>query len=55
MIWNDRIMAESPASLQSIGDRLGVTKERVRQIEKKIYEKFRGFIKDEIPSLGAVL
>jgi len=55
MIWNDRIMAESPASLQSIGDRLGVTKERVRQIEKKIYEKFRGFIQDEIPSLGAVL
>lgn len=55
MIWNDRIMAESPASLQSIGDRLGVTKERVRQIEKKIYEKFRGFIKDEIPSLSAVL
>jgi len=55
MIWNDRIMAESPASLQSIGDRLGVTKERVRQIEKKIYEKFRGFIQDEIPSLGTVL
>ena len=55
MIWEDRIMAETPASLQSIGDRLGVTKERVRQIEKKIYEKFRAFIQDEIPSLDTVL
>jgi RNA polymerase sigma-32 factor len=55
MIWNDRIMAENPASLQSIGDRLGVTKERVRQIEKKIYEKFRAFIQDEIPSLDTVI
>ena len=55
MIWDDRIMAETPASLQSIGDRLGVTKERVRQIEKKIYQKFRTFIQDEIPSLDTVL
>jgi RNA polymerase sigma-32 factor len=55
MIWNDRIMAETPASLQSIGDRLGVTKERVRQIEKKIYEKFRVFIQDEIPTLDTVI
>lgn len=55
IIWNDRIMAESPASLQSLGDRLGVTKERARQIEKKIYDKFRVFIQDEIPSLDTVL
>ncbi len=55
IIWTDRIMADSPASLQSIGDRIGVTKERVRQIEKKIYEKFRAFIQDEIPSLDTVL
>ncbi len=55
MIWNDRIMAENPASLQSIGDRIGVTKERVRQIEKKIYQKFRAFIQDEIPTLDTVI
>lgn len=55
MIWNERIMAESPASLQSIGDKIGVTKERVRQIEKKIYGKFRGFIQDDIPSLDTVI
>ncbi len=55
LIWNERIMSESPASLQSIGDKIGVTKERVRQIEKKIYEKFRKFIQDDIPTLDTVL
>ncbi len=34
-----RVMAEEPASLQSIGDRLGITRERVRQIESAALEK----------------
>lgn len=55
VIWTDRIMAETPASLQSIGDNLGVTKERIRQIEKKIFQKFKAFIKDDIPELDSVL
>ncbi len=55
LIWSERIMAENPASLQSLGDKIGVTKERVRQIEKKIYGKFRSFIQDDIPSLDTVL
>jgi len=55
VIWTDRIMAETPASLQSIGDNLGVTKERIRQIEKKIFQKFKAFIKDDIPDLNSVM
>ncbi|MFQ5441615.1 MAG: RNA polymerase sigma factor RpoD/SigA [Thermodesulfobacteriota bacterium] len=43
LIIEDRVMAENPASLQNLGDRLGITRERVRQIQgealKKIGEK----------------
>ncbi len=46
LIIEDRVMAEEPASLQNLGDRLGITRERVRQIQgealKKIGEKLAG-------------
>jgi RNA polymerase sigma-32 factor len=41
VIARERWLAESPATLQSLGDKLGVTKERVRQIEDRTREKIR--------------
>ena len=36
-----RVLAEDPVSLQAIGDELGVTRERVRQIEGEAFKKLR--------------
>ncbi len=35
----DRVMADEPASLQLLGDKLGLTRERVRQIETEALKK----------------
>ncbi len=42
LIVETRIMAEEPATLRELGERLGVSKERVRQLEERAYDKLRG-------------
>lgn len=41
MIVEERLMAEDPPTLQELGDRLGVSKERVRQLEERARAKLR--------------
>ena len=36
MIWDDRLTSMDPASLSELGQRFGVSKERVRQLEARI-------------------
>mgnify|MGYP001814179886 FL=1 len=48
-IFDQRIFSDSPATLQQIGDQYGISRERVRQVEKNIIKKMREFFKDEIP------
>lgn len=47
-ILNDRLLAEEPKTLQEVADLYGLTRERARQIETKVIEKLREFLK---PSL----
>ena len=47
-IFNLRIFSDSPATLQEIGDRYSISRERVRQVEKSIVDKMRDFFKQEI-------
>ncbi len=47
-IFNLRIFSENPATLQEIGDRYGISRERVRQVEKNIVVKMRDFFKREM-------
>jgi RNA polymerase sigma factor (sigma-70 family) len=42
--------SEDPMSLAQLGKRLGVTKERVRQIESKAMDKLHTLLKDSLPS-----
>jgi RNA polymerase sigma-32 factor len=48
-IFEQRIFSDSPATLQEIGDRYSISRERVRQVEKNIIKKMREFFKREIP------
>ena len=43
-IFDARLMAEEPLTLQEIGDRYGVSRERARQIEARIVQKLRSFV-----------
>ena len=42
MIVKERLMTEEPPTLQELGSRLGVSKERVRQLEERARTKLRG-------------
>ena len=42
MIVKERFMKEEPPTLSELGVRLGVSKERVRQLEERARSKLRG-------------
>ncbi|MEW6387396.1 MAG: RNA polymerase factor sigma-32 [Thermodesulfobacteriota bacterium] len=44
-----RLLAEKPLTLQVIGARHGISRERVRQIEDRLIKKLRHYLKSEIP------
>ncbi len=48
-ILEQRILSEEPVTLQSIGDRYGITKERVRQIESRLVGKIRSYMEEQLP------
>jgi RNA polymerase sigma-32 factor len=50
-ILENRILAPIPATLHEIGNKYGISYERVRQIEKNIVKRFKAFVTREIPDL----
>lgn len=44
-IFRSRLLAEQPATLQEIGERFGISRERVRQIEGRLKKRFQEFLK----------
>ncbi len=46
-IFEQRLMADLPITLQEIGDEYSISKERVRQIETRILNKLREFFKEK--------
>jgi RNA polymerase sigma-32 factor len=47
-IFDKRMVAEDPLTLQELGDEFGVSRERVRQLESRIAGKLRAFLKDSM-------
>jgi len=46
-IFQKRLFAEVPNTLQEIADTYGITRERIRQIESRLVQKMRGFFKEK--------
>jgi RNA polymerase sigma-32 factor len=44
VIFEGRLMAEEPLTLQEIGDRYGISRERVRQIEERVKKKLKAYL-----------
>jgi RNA polymerase sigma-32 factor len=47
-IFDRRLLADRPLTLQQIGDRYGISRERVRQIETRITSKIKAYLREEI-------
>lgn len=47
-ILGERILADDPKTLQQMGDGFGLTRERVRQIEKKVVDRLREYLRENL-------
>ena len=47
-IFRDRVMNEDPVTLQELGDRWQVSRERARQIEKRLLLRLRDYLQGEL-------
>ncbi len=50
-ILDKRILAESPVTLQSLADTYHISKERVRQLEERLFEQLKGYLKREFKTM----
>jgi RNA polymerase sigma-32 factor len=48
-IFDNRIMSENPVTLQDLGDKYNISRERVRQIQVKIVNNIKKWLMEEIP------
>ncbi len=54
VIFDERLLAEEPHTLQEIGDRYGISRERVRQIESRVKRRLREFLEEHFEDLRGV-
>ncbi len=47
-IFDHRLVAEDPLTLQELGDRFNISRERVRQLEQRLLQKMREFLQAEM-------
>ena len=50
-ILERRILASRPETLQTLGNQFGVSRERIRQVEKRIIEKLRQYLFKHLPDV----
>ncbi|MFH2006413.1 MAG: RNA polymerase factor sigma-32, partial [bacterium] len=48
VIYRERLMSDSPLTLKQIGDQYGVSRERARQLEKRLLGKLRDYLREEM-------
>jgi RNA polymerase sigma-32 factor len=50
-LLKNRLMAETPMTLQTVGNQLHISRERARQIEKRVLHKVRILLKEKFPDM----
>jgi RNA polymerase sigma-32 factor len=53
-LLDDRILSESPLTLQALGERFGTTREAVRQAEVRLMKRLKEFLSEELGELGRI-
>jgi RNA polymerase sigma-32 factor len=53
-LLDERILSDSPLTLQLLGDRFGTTREAVRQAESRLMKRLKEFMKGRLGDLGQV-
>ena len=48
-IFENRIMSDNPLTLQELGDKYNISRERVRQIQARIVNNIKKYLSEEIP------
>lgn len=48
MIFKERLISEDPKTLQELGEKFGVSRERVRQLEKRVQDKLRAYLQEQL-------
>ena len=51
-LFEHRVAAEEPMTLQEVGDRFGFTRERARQIEARLTGRLRDYLRKELPDFA---
>jgi RNA polymerase sigma-32 factor len=49
-IFDNRILAEKPLTLQELGGKYNISRERIRQIQEKIIKNIKKWLKEKIPN-----
>jgi RNA polymerase sigma-32 factor len=47
-IFDERLVADEPLTLQQLGDRFGISRERVRQLEQRLTGRLREYLRDHM-------
>jgi len=48
VLFRERWLTDSPLTLQELGDRFGISRERARQIEKRMLDRLRRYLETEL-------
>jgi RNA polymerase sigma-32 factor len=51
VIFHHRLVADKPLTLREIGDRYGISRERVRQIEERLKKRLKGYLVSELKDI----
>jgi len=54
IILKKRILAETPVTLQEIGEEFGISRERVRQLEERLKKTLLIFLRKEMPDMDSL-
>jgi RNA polymerase sigma-32 factor len=47
-IFDQRLIAEDPLTLQELGDKFGISRERVRQLEARVKGKLQVYLQEKL-------